>query len=361
MKKFSQMVKKATVTDNDYVPIVDTAENNVVNQNKAALFSTVTDYIKDKLRLASGVPVRVSSGNIDNMTTPGLYYLVLNTVSGLPEGGNGDLWVIDAQGDGTRFLQIFRRSGTAGTNDQNIYIRGSNAEGGWGTWWKYGDSTQSVAKSGDTMTGNLEVPSLYFTNGTRLYDSLSSTNGSSYILTPGDLTTQAQFCFVTDGRIGGRTRTRDSTSAQWSGWGSWKYLFNNNVSVSGVPCVSYVTTNGTYLSFLLPYAGYGGGSQFEITKISLVARHVDGGYIFARSGTNGTTYTQLGSAATDVWENGQPTRSGEITGVASYLRTGCGIQIGMTFGYALCTDNSGTLVKNNSPVVIVVTMTGTVT
>lgn len=105
-------------------------------------------------------PTRVSSGSIDDITTPGYYYLVQGSVSDLPEGTNGDVLVFNTLGDGTiNCWQVFRRAGTIGVNDGNLYMRSKNATA-WGRWWKYGDSTQYLNVSNSVSVSSINCSGL---------------------------------------------------------------------------------------------------------------------------------------------------------------------------------------------------------
>ena len=76
--------------------------------------------------------------SINDITTRGVWY-VNNANTDLPEGTNGFLLVLPYwTGTTTWGKQIFIRFGTPGSNDGNIYIRGSNNGGtSWGAWWKF--------------------------------------------------------------------------------------------------------------------------------------------------------------------------------------------------------------------------------
>lgn len=87
--------------------------------------------------------------------------------------------------------------------------------------------SSKVSKSGDTMTGDLVFGSnsgVIFWNSTRIYDSASSTSGAFYILSSPNFTSQSQFLFGTNGKLGVRTRTRESTSSDWGEWSAYSYI-----------------------------------------------------------------------------------------------------------------------------------------
>jgi hypothetical protein len=96
----------------------------------------VTSNIQTQLdnRLNTNYTEISSATSIDDIRTLG-FYALSNTTSGLPEGTNGVLWVFNSISDST-YIQIFRRHGTAGTNDQNLYIR-RGSDVAWGSWVKF--------------------------------------------------------------------------------------------------------------------------------------------------------------------------------------------------------------------------------
>lgn len=61
MKKFSELVKKASIALNDYVPIIDSAATSDVDKNKTTRFSTILNYFKQDM-----------IANSQTVTEPGL-------------------------------------------------------------------------------------------------------------------------------------------------------------------------------------------------------------------------------------------------------------------------------------------------
>lgn len=335
--------------------------------------------------LATGDIETPTNVSVNNITEPGYYYLLnSNGVTDMPEGINGNLWVFHASGT-HNVIQIFRRLGTAESNDQNIYIRRGEVSGVTTSWWKYGDSTQFVAKTGDTMTGNLTVSdgghvyvkgtdagvnttptSNYWGNGLILQDSVGANFGQvrSFHLTNGTrgIYIEAQpgaQNYIQIGAIGTTPFVYLNQPAAWrDALGVLPY--NNNVSTSGVGCSGYLTSSRKQIAFMVPYPLFS-GTDFTISSLKLVVRHVVGTtYAYVRSGTNGATYTQLGSGATSVIANGEAVRSNEIASTKVWVHPGSGIEIGITFNYAVCSDNSGTELPNNTPLTVAATLTGTI-
>ena len=116
-------------------------------------------------------------------------------------------------------------------------------------------------------------------------------------------------------------------------------------------CIGYITASQTELSFLIPMARVVKSTP-TLNALSLICRYADGGYPYIRSGTNGATYTALGSNPASLWTNGAATRSNEISKLTvnhSYE----GIHIQIVFKYQICkTSGSTAAVTNNVPVEI---------
>lgn len=279
-QNFTLMVEPAALDNNTVISDSDIPAIAAAADYAAAAAASAAEAASYETPLSTGVPVRVASGSIDDLTTPGFYYCVLSFVSDLPEGGNGDVWVYDAQGDGTRFLQVFRRSGTAGSNDNNIYIRGRNTNGDWGTWWKYGDT--------------------------------------SYFLP-----------------------------------------YNNSVSVTNGIYAGHISSSQKLIAFLVPYPLFK-GTSVSMSSLDVSIRHSLGGYPYVRSGTNGSTYTQLGSSKISIITNGTAARTNEISSFTAALIQGVGILITLNFSYAICLDSAGTAITNNIPVAVMCNLTATI-
>ena len=124
-------------------------------------------------------------------------------------------------------------------------------------------------------------------------------------------------------------------------------------SLGGYSGCGFITSAQTdiYMSIPLPVTSF---STATIKNLSLVLRHVGGGYIYARSGTNGATYTAIGASSVAMVSNGAAVRSNELTRF-TLTRTPTGATLRLTFAYALCTNNSGTVVTNNVPVAVMIT------
>jgi hypothetical protein len=94
------------------------------------------------------------------------------------------------------------------------------------------------------------------------------------------------------------------------------------------------------------------GATVTCTSLSVIARHPDGGYPFARSGGGGNTYTQLGSGQVSIWQNGGTARSNEVASIECFNRTDS-IRVQVTFVYALAKASGNTAsVTNNVPLTL---------
>lgn len=119
-----------------------------------------------------------------------------------------------------------------------------------------------------------------------------------------------------------------------------------------------ITGGQTVLQFFIPTSRVLSGTP-TCTALSIILRHADGGYPYARSGSNGATYTPLGGDHTSIWASGKTVRTGEIKSISCANKTD-GVLVTVTFGYQLAkTSGSTTAVTNNVPVSVVAV--GTIT
>lgn len=117
----------------------------------------------------------------------------------------------------------------------------------------------------------------------------------------------------------------------------------------------FISTAQTETTFFIPCNYI--GSNITVSNLSTTIRLSSGGYAFARSGTDGSTYTQLGSSAVQLLSNGAYVRDNEITSISGEIRSGFGVMITVIFVNKLCSNNTGTLVTNNQ----VINVTGRIT
>lgn len=242
----------------------------------------------------------------------------------------------------------------------------------------------AVNKAGDTMTGALKIQATDITIGTLPSANTFSASRVTFedsngvrmgYLAPFYRTTDVNGYDISAVRTVNGTDVfnslkleidaRGNNSIRVTNPAAWRDAlgvlpYNNNVSTSGVGCFGYLTSSRKQISFMVPYPLFS-GTGFTISSLKLVVRHIVGTtYAYVRSGTNGETYTQLGSGATSVIANGEAVRSNEIASTKVWMHPGSGIEIGITFKYEVCSDNSGTVLPNNTPLIVAATLTGTI-
>ena len=125
------------------------------------------------------------------------------------------------------------------------------------------------------------------------------------------------------------------------------------LSLGGVSA-GFISSGQKQLYFYIPL-GRPVKATPTLNNLSVVVRHADGGYPYVRSGTNGTTYTPLGSNYTSLWTNGAATRTNEISGL-SFTTTHEGLLVNINFNYQICkTSGSTVAITNNIPVALQIT------
>lgn len=158
-------------------------ENTVISDSDLAAIAMAEQYASSAAQSAGEAATLVSQINslgrgqysfaqnksVNAIVDPGFYFISTNSPysnTDMPEGTNGNLWVYSS--DNGYVVQIFRRIGSAGTDDGCIYIRRINTTGTDArSWWKYVESTVTdnlssvkLNKAGGTMTGDLIVDNL---------------------------------------------------------------------------------------------------------------------------------------------------------------------------------------------------------
>lgn len=142
-------------------------------------------------------------------------------------------------------------------------------------------------------------------------------------------------------------------------WEDALYSYYNAVNKSDIMCSGLLENNSKRLKFLIPYAKCH-GSSIVLNNLKITASHVEGGYLYVRSGSGGGTYTQLGSSPVFVLANGAEYRSNEISSFSASLIQNVGIQIELNFAYDICTNTSGRVALNHTPVAIEATIEATI-
>lgn len=125
----------------------------------------------------------------------------------------------------------------------------------------------------------------------------------------------------------------------------------DTLTITGMLCSGCITGAQRIMGFFIPLARpIASTSDLSCAAMSVIVRHADGGYPYARSGSNGATYTPLGGDYTSIWKYGKTMRTGEISSIAL---TACteGISVFVTFGYQLAkASGNTTAVTNNVPI-----------
>lgn len=96
--------------------------------------------LDNPLEGATGVTVVTEAGtNLNDYTKPGWYYFESSyTPTNIPAGSNGWLQVVDTPDHVNSWIkQIWYRSGTPGTNDQQTFVRTKLNNNAWGAWAQY--------------------------------------------------------------------------------------------------------------------------------------------------------------------------------------------------------------------------------
>lgn len=246
-----------------------------------------------------------------------------------------------------------------------------------------------VDKSGDTMTGSLFLtdgnyfvannaqtkgtnPSTdKYLNGMLLRDSADSNMGSFRAFYSADGTWGTNITAIgsinNNLGIGVKGSTAVIQMTHPSAWRDAMTVipYNNTISLSYLNCSGFVSNTQQGLHFLIPYPMFK-GTSVSVTKLGIVLRYPDlsssaGIYPYARSGTGGGTYTALGSSIVWLWQSGAAARSNEISSLTATLIQNVGIDIYISFNYALAKTSGNTAaVENNLPASVQVSIDATI-
>ncbi len=119
-------------------------------------------------------------------------------------------------------------------------------------------------------------------------------------------------------------------------------------STGNLYLTGYTTTGSRDINFFIPSSRVIKATSASMSSLKITVRQA-GGYPFARSGSNGGTYTQLGSSSVQVWNNGASYRTNEVEQiyVTPYED---GVNVAVRFKYAPVTTSGGsTAMANNAP------------
>ena len=118
----------------------------------------------------------------------------------------------------------------------------------------------------------------------------------------------------------------------------------------------FTTTGSRDICFFIPSSRPIKATSARVTSMSVTVRQ-NGGYPFARSGASGGTYTQLGSASIQIWNNSASYRTNEVETIAVGVNED-GVNCYIRFVYAPVTTSGGsTAISNNAPLGINVNAT----
>ena len=129
---------------------------------------------------------------------------------------------------------------------------------------------------------------------------------------------------------------------------------NNEITLTDVAVIGYITSESKQLQFYIPYNVISG--HVVINDLSLVVRAGSGQeYPYEASGNSNNVYTRLGSAPVSVWENGRTKRTNGVETLTAYVKPRSGIKVNVAFKNSLRKSQSSTVVNNNSVVAVNIT------
>ena len=135
----------------------------------------------------------------------------------------------------------------------------------------------------------------------------------------------------------------------------------STIAIGQMPCAGYLSSSSKQLVFFIPHNVTSG--KATIINLALTVRGGSGQeYLYEASGSNNTTYTQLGTNPVTVWENGKTKRKNGIDeadgkGVACGIRRASGFRVAVNFKNTLRKSNSTTVAQNNAPYAVSVIAT----
>lgn len=131
-----------------------------------------------------------------------------------------------------------------------------------------------------------------------------------------------------------------------------EYVAGDTLSITtGMICQGTVSGATNTLSFFVPFSKVCKATSCSCTKLSLLVRSYDG-IPYARSGSSGGTYTQLGSAYVSVWENGATKRTKEVNSITCTPQEN-GMMVQISWGYNLTKASGNTsAVTPNRPAAV---------
>lgn len=130
----------------------------------------------------------------------------------------------------------------------------------------------------------------------------------------------------------------------------------STINIDQMPCAGYLSNSSKQLVFFIPHNVTSGTAT--LVKLALCIRGGSGQeYLYEASGSNNTTYTQLGTSPVVVWENSRTKRTNGIENVAIWVRRASGFKVAVNFKNTLRKSNSTTVAQNNTPYAVSVIAT----
>ena len=146
----------------------------------------------------------------------------------------------------------------------------------------------------------------------------------------------------------GVTNTQDAIEATYAAIGTassaHEYKAGDTLSTtSGLLCSGTMTGLAYMLAFFVPFSKPCTATSCTCTSLDVLVRTYDG-VPYARSGTGGGTYTQLGTSYVTIWENGDTKRSNEVTSIScSPQANGMMVIVEFVYGLAKASGNTATV------------------
>ena len=236
------------------------------------------------------------------------------------------------------------------------------------TYLKKTDASSTYLKlTGGTITGALNIngalnvySDINFLDNSRkkiLWNTLSG-NHNITMRTFGD-TNDEKWAILADNSTQVLTVIANNASASTFAGTSAKATADSSGTKLSIDAGDELSFNGIYaghlaggaknIQFFIPTARIIHGT-LTCTTMTCVIRHADGGYLYARSGSTGDTYTQLGSGQTSIWASSKTVRTNEITSITCTNKTD-GVSVDIQFNYQLAKSSGDTTsATNNAPI-----------
>lgn len=140
-----------------------------------------------------------------------------------------------------------------------------------------------------------------------------------------------------------------------------KALSAETININGAVCTGYITGAAQQIVISVPYQLIS-GNTFTLSRLNMAVRVANATNLFARSGSSGGVFTQIGPTAADIILNGAAVRSNELDSFSVSIVPNFGFNVTLNFKYALTIDryNTGALVTNEMPIAVYLNIAGTI-